>query len=112
MSSSTEFARLDAHLVVVVKKRPLEEHHHALLQGGDAGGEASQGGHRRGAHGGVLQDDAVVNVADVLGGLLGLWALRAQHVQDLGAQVRELAVLRSDGNFEPQTFISQYGAYN
>ena len=75
----------------------MEEGEHAGPQIGTVGPEGCQGGDGSSPHGGILQDDAVVDVADVLGGVGCVGALRAQQVQDLAGQVAELAVLYARG---------------
>jgi hypothetical protein len=82
-----------AHLVVLVVQRAAEEHQHAGAQVGAALAVARERRHGGRAHGGVLQDDAVVDEPDVAGGVLGLGALAPQEVQDLHRQEGELAVL-------------------
>ena len=41
----------------------------------------------------MLQDHAVIDEADILGGVVGLGSLLAQEMQDAGGQDGELAVL-------------------
>ena len=83
------------HLVVVVVERAAQQNEDAGPQVLHKRAKLGQGGDGGRAHGRVLQDDAVVDVADVLGGLARLGALHAQQVQDLGGQVGELAVLHA-----------------
>ncbi len=83
-----------SHLIVVVVQRAAQQHLDALPEVLDQGAKLGEGGDGGRAHRGVLQDDAVVDEADVARGVLGLGALVAQHVQDLRAQVGELAVLQ------------------
>lgn len=59
---------------------------------GDVDAELCEARHGRGAHNGVLENDAVVDVADVLARLRGLGTLDAEEVQDADRELGELAV--------------------
>ena len=82
------------HLIIVVMQSALEQDLDAGPQLRDQGTKLCQAAHCRRPHSGVLQNDPVVDVADVLGGLLGAGALHAQQMQHLGGQVCELTVLQ------------------
>lgn len=85
--------RIQTHLVIIVMQGTLEQDLHTgaqLLHKGTKLGQAADGCC---PDSGVLKNDTVVDVADVLGGLLGAGALQAQQVQHLRGQVGELTIL-------------------
>ena len=83
-----------SHLIVIVMQSTLEQDLNTrpqLLHKGSKLGQAADGCC---PDSGILQDDAVVDVADVLGRLLGARPLHTQQVQHLRGQVCELAILQ------------------
>merc|ERR1719428_2665952 len=71
----------------------LEEDQDVSPQGGALHGDLGQGVHRRAADEGVLEDQPVVDEADVLRGLRRAGDLLPEEAQGAGAEVRVLAVL-------------------
>mmetsp|Transcript_59614 Transcript_59614/g.136745 ORF Transcript_59614/g.136745 Transcript_59614/m.136745 type:complete len:270 (+) Transcript_59614:1459-2268(+) len=82
-----------ADLIVVVVDAPLQQHDDGGAERIDHDAKLRERAHRRGAHRRVLEDDAVVDEADVLGRLGRGGALDAEQVQDLRREQRELAIL-------------------
>lgn len=72
-----------AYLIIVVVQAPPEQDHDPRLQVVDHGAKLGEGAHGTRSHRGVLQDDPVVDVADVLAGVCRLGPFGAQEVQDL-----------------------------
>jgi hypothetical protein len=62
---------------------PPEQDHDPRLQVVDHGAKLGEGAHGTRSHSGVLQDDPVVDVADVLAGVRSLGPFVAQEVEDL-----------------------------
>ncbi|KAA6429627.1 MAG: hypothetical protein FRX49_00061 [Trebouxia sp. A1-2] len=79
------------YLVIIIMQSPLEQDLDAGPQILHQGSKLCQAAHCCRPHGGILQDDTVVDVADVLGGLLGARALHAQQMQHLGGQAVDTA---------------------
>ena len=84
---------MHCHLVVIVMQSALEQDLNTRPQLLHQSTKLGQAADSCCPHSGILQYDAVVDVADVLGGLLGARPLYAQQVQHLRGQVCELAVL-------------------
>ena len=82
------------HLIIIIVQSPLEQDLHTRPQLMDQGAKLGQAADCCRPDCGVLQDDTVVDVADVLGGFLGAGALHAQQVQHLRGQICELTVLQ------------------
>ena len=85
---------MHCHLVIIVMQSALEQDLDArpqLLHKRSKLGQAADGSR---PDSGILQDDTIVDVADVLGRLLGARPLQAQQVQHLRGQVCELAILQ------------------
>ena len=81
-----------AHLVVRVHLAALQQDEDVGQQVGAGGAKVGQRRDGGGAHGRILQDDAVVDEANVFGGLLGARTLLAEQVQNAHGQARVLAV--------------------
>mmetsp|Transcript_19502 Transcript_19502/g.55769 ORF Transcript_19502/g.55769 Transcript_19502/m.55769 type:complete len:338 (+) Transcript_19502:1117-2130(+) len=101
-----------AHLVVHIVQGALEENNDAVGQGLDLGAKLAQSRHGSGAHVSVLQDDPVVDEADVLGRVAGGRAELAEHVEDLGRERGELAVLDELAEVEEPGFFRVRDAVN
>ena len=72
---------------------PLEEDRDGRAQGLELDAKLGQGRDGGRAHDGVLQDDAVVDVADAARRVDGVGPVLAEHVQDAHGELGELAVL-------------------
>lgn len=83
-----------SHLIIIVMQSALQQDLDTRPQLLHEGSKLGQAADSCCPHSRVLQDDAVVDVADVLGGLLGARPLHAQHVQHLRGQVSELTILQ------------------
>ena len=81
------------HLIVRVEQCPLEQHDDPVAQPLALQSEAREGRQRGRPHRGILQNDTVVDHANVPGRVLRLGPLLAQQMQNFDAQERELAVL-------------------
>ena len=68
----------DNHLIIVVMQSPFQQDLNPRPQLLDQSSKLGQAADCSRPHGGILQDDAVVDVAYVLGRLLGAGALQAQ----------------------------------
>eukprot|EP00962_Isochrysis_galbana_P003653 scaffold1041_cov124-Isochrysis_galbana.AAC.14 len=82
-----------AHLVVVVVQAALQQDCDGRAEVGNGDAKLGQRGDGRGAYGGVLQHDAVVDEPDIFGRLLRARALDAEKEEDLRRQQRKLTVL-------------------
>ena len=80
-------------LVIRVHLAPGEQHQHVGQQIVAQRAEPGESGHGRGAHGGVLEQHAVVDEADVARGVGGAGPLLAQQREDLHGKAGMLAVL-------------------
>jgi hypothetical protein len=69
-----------AYLIIVVVQAPPEQDHDPRLQVVDHGAKLGECAHGTRSHRGVLQDDPVVDVADVLAGVRSLGPFVAQEV--------------------------------
>lgn len=73
-----------SHLIIIVMKGALQEDGDPWPQLWNQRPIFGQGADSSRSDSRILQDDTVVDVSDVLGRLLCLWALQPQQVQDLG----------------------------
>ena len=84
---------MQCHLVIIVMQSALEQDLNTRPQLLHKSTKLGQAADSCCPDSGVLQDDAVIDVADVLGRLLGARPLHAQQVQHLRGQICELAIL-------------------
>lgn len=101
-----------AHLVIGVIETAGKENLYTRLDFGVflANAKFGQSSDSGGTHNGVLQNDTVVDVADVLGRVVGLGALDTEQMQDPDRQLRELTVLNELTKMSQSysTFVRQY----
>jgi hypothetical protein len=83
------------HLVIGVIKTTGEQNLNTRFDFGVllANTKLGQRGDGSGTYNGVLQNDTVVDVADILGGVSGLGALSTKQVQNSDRELGEFAVL-------------------
>lgn len=84
-----------ANFVVDIVETSRKEYANAALDAfiGYIDAELSQAADCCSADDGVLEDDAIVNVSDVLRWLSCFWALDAEQMQNADRELRELTVL-------------------